>query len=127
MAHRQATDAQATGSARSVAPMFLLAKLSAFAAIRRSPMVVAVVVVATVAVAVATAVVVVKGCRTRVQNGGSATMLAEHSSSVDGETRRCVTKDGNPLEGVAVVVASRELAAGRPSSAMRLQQLQAHR
>jgi hypothetical protein len=125
MAHRQATDAQATGSARSVAPMFLLAKLSAFAAIRRSPMVV--VVVATVAAVVATAVVVVKGCRTRVQNGGSATMLAEHSSSVDGETRRCVTKDGNPLEGVAVVVASRELAAGRPSSAMRLQQLQAHR
>jgi hypothetical protein len=124
MAHRQATDAQATGSARSVAPMFLLAKLSAFAAIRRSPMVV---VVATVAAVVATAVVVVKGCRTRVQNGGSATMLAEHSSSVDGETRRCVTKDGNPLEGVAVVVASRELAAGRPSSAMRLQQLQAHR
>ena len=126
MAQRQATDAQATGSARSVAPMFLLAKLSAFAAIRRSPMVV-VVVVATVAAVVATAVVVVKGCRTRVQNGGSATMLAEHSSSVDGETRRCVTKDGNPLEGVAVVVASRELAAGRPSSAMRLQQLQAHR
>ena len=45
----------------------------------------------------------------------------EHSSSVDGETRRCVTKDGDPLKGVAAVVASRELAAGLLSSAMRLQ------